>query len=191
MGTQIQNYYMRAEPKYEYPPNNSTTQNIELHNQRKLLASKNMSMSTSMYENSMEYMNNSSINMNRYYNNENKNEIKENNIIEENMKEENRIMEENKKKGIEEEIEDPDEIMFKEKEKEKEKSKKEDGSELSEDTEKHSDNEKEYNDNLYAQYEKVKRVKNKWKVKLKGCIVQKDNKEYICGDIHGELEREW
>jgi len=38
---------------------------------------------------------------------------------------------------------------------------------------------------------KIKRVRNKWKVTLIGCVVQKDNSEYICGRIHGELEREW
>ena len=37
-------------------------------------------------------------------------------------------------------------------------------------------NEKEYNNNLLAQYETVKRIKNKWKINLKGCITQKDNK---------------
>ena len=63
----------------------------------------------------------------------------------------------------------------------------EDLSELSEE----SNHEKEYNNNLLAQYEKVKRVKNKWKVSLKGCIVQKDQMEYVCGKVHGELEREW
>ena len=54
-----------------------------------------------------------------------------------------------------------------------------------------SNNEKEYKNHLLAQYEKVKRVKNKWKVTLKGCIAQKDNMEYVCGKVHGELSRDW
>ena len=73
----------------------------------------------------------------------------------------------------------------------KDNSKKDEESELSDESEKNSDNENEYNDHLLAQYQKVKRVKNKWKVTFIGCVVQKDNKEYICGKIHGELEREW
>ena len=89
-------------------------------------------------------------------------------------------------------VEDPDENLFRQIDnKEKENSKKDDESELSDDSEKKSDDERDYNDHLLAQYERVKRVKNKWKVILKGCIVQKDNTEYICGKIHGELEREW
>ena len=56
-----------------------------------------------------------------------------------------------------------------------------------------SNNEKDYNNHLLAQYETVKRIKNnkKWKVNLKGCISQKDNMEYVCGKIHGELLKEW
>ena len=49
----------------------------------------------------------------------------------------------------------------------------------------------EFENHLLAQYEKVKRVKEKWKISLKGCIVQKDKKEYVCGKIHGELTRDW
>ena len=98
----------------------------------------------------------------------------------------------NKDKKVEEVVEDPDEYMFREQnDKDKEDSKKGDESELSADSDKNSDNELEFNDQLLAQYDKVKRVKNKWKVILKGCVVQKDNKEYICGKVHGELERDW
>ena len=98
----------------------------------------------------------------------------------------------NNKESKDDKIEDPDELIFRgQKENEKENSKKDEGSELSEDSENNSDNELEFTDQLLAQYEKVKRVKNKWKVSLKGCVVQTDNKEYICGKVHGELEREW
>lgn len=98
----------------------------------------------------------------------------------------------NNKDDKAENVEDPYEYMFKDQdEKDKDNSKKDEESELSDESEKNSDNENEYNDHLLAQYQKVKRVKNKWKVTFIGCVVQKDNKEYICGKIHGELEREW
>lgn len=97
--------------------------------------------------------------------------------------------EEEKEKNV---VEDPDEFLFREQDNKNEKnSQKESESELSPVSDKNSDNERDFNDHLLAQYEKVKRVKNKWKVNLIGCVVQKDNKEYICGKIHGELEREW
>ena len=98
--------------------------------------------------------------------------------------------EEGKDKNV---VEDPDEFLFREQDNKNEKNsqKDESESELSPDSDKNSDNEKDFNDHLLAQYEKVKRVKNKWKVNLIGCVVQQDNKEYICGKIHGELEREW
>ena len=98
--------------------------------------------------------------------------------------------EEEKDKNV---VEDPDEFLFREQDNKNDKNsqKDESESELSPDSDKNSDNEKDFNDHLLAQYEKVKRVKNKWKVNLIGCVVQQDNKEYICGKIHGELEREW
>ena len=116
----------------------------------------------------------------------NLNNLKSSNNINDNINEKS-----NKKKN-EEVVEDPDEYMFREqKDNDKEDSKKDDESELSADSGKNSDNELEYNDQLLAQYDKVKRVKNKWKVILKGCVVQQDNKEYVCGKVHGELERDW
>ena len=137
------------------------------------------------------------ININEYikdnnidpHNNQLINNINENNIINNNL---NNNGNNDKEKKDENVIEDPDEDMFRDQNiKEKEESKKDDESQLSEDSEKNSDNEQEFHDHLLAQYEKVKRVKNKWKVTLKGCVVQNDNKEYICGRVHGELEREW
>ena len=118
------------------------------------------------------------------YNSNNKNKI--NNI-------ENKENKEKKEKNEKNEIEDPDEYMFREQENKNDKNSKKDDneSELSSDSDKNSENEIDYTDHLLAQYEKVKRIKNKWKVTLKGCVVQKDNKEYVCGKVHGELEREW
>ena len=94
-----------------------------------------------------------------------------------------------KEEAKEEIVNDPDLDVFEEN---KVEEKKNEGDEevlsaLSEE----SNNEKEYKNHLLAQYEKVKRVKNKWKVTLKGCIAQKDNMEYVCGKVHGELSRDW
>ncbi len=120
------------------------------------------------------------------------NNIKDNNVMNNINNINNNNNNNNKDDKGENPVEDPYEKLFRQQvDKDKENSKKEDESELSDDSEKNSDNEKDYNDHLLAQYERVKRVKNKWKVTLKGCVVQKDNKEYICGKIHGELEREW
>ena len=71
--------------------------------------------------------------------------------------------EEEKDKNV---VEDPDEFLFREQDNKNEKNsqKDESESELSPDSDKNSDNEKDFNDHLLAQYEKVKRVKNKWKV---------------------------
>ena len=121
---------------------------------------------------------------------ETSNEQNINNEIEHNV--ENKINNnENKKeeRPKKEDIEDPDAIFFA---KDKVKEKVDEGDEevlsaLSEE----SNNEKEYDNHLLAQYESVKRIKNKWKVNLKGCIAQKDNMEYVCGKLHGELSREW
>ena len=108
----------------------------------------------------------------------------------------NEIIETSNEPNINNEIEhnvenkiDPAEEIF---EKNEKKEKTDEGNEevlsaLSEE----SNNEKEYNNHLLAQYETVKRIKTKWKVNLKGCIAQKDNMEYVCGKIHGELERDW
>ena len=121
------------------------------------------------------------------YNSNNKNKI---NNIENKENKEKKENNENKEKN---EVEDPDEYMFREQENKNDKNSKKDDneSELSSDSDKNSENEIDYTDHLLAQYEKVKRIKNKWKVTLKGCVVQKDNKEYVCGKVHGELEREW
>ena len=224
-------------PNYEYSPNNSTSQNVELYKQKQnqfqniqnnypyqdmhlmstdqlnynnvpfnslkpgpfympqndYISSYQVDYKPSMINNNIminkdandtysNQLNSKSLNISTV-NNINNN--KDNNNI-------NSINNNNKEDKGENQIEDPDEIMFRQQDnKDKENSKKDDESELSEDTEKNSDNENDFSDHLLAQYEKVKRVKNKWKVTLKGCVVQKDNKEYICGRVHGELEREW
>lgn len=100
----------------------------------------------------------------------------------------------NKSDGVDE---DPDAVLFRNAEKNKnDKSKKEEEDEnekLSSEGEVDSDNdnEKDYNNLLLAQYEKVKRVKNKWKVVFKDCVIQTGDEEWICGKIHGDLDRDW
>jgi transcription initiation factor TFIIA large subunit len=60
-------------------------------------------------------------------------------------------------------------------------------SELSKD----SNLENECKDTLYAQYEKVHRVKNKWKCSFKDAVLQINGKEYVFDKVTGELERNW
>ena len=52
-------------------------------------------------------------------------------------------------------------------------------------------NEDEGRDFLYTQYEKVHRVKSKWKCNFKDAVLQINGKEYIFDRIVGELERDW
>ena len=135
-------------------------------------------------------------NPNQNINNQNNNNINENlekkndslNII---NNENNKNKKENENK--EDEFIDPDEAYFEKEDKKKEDKKEEDdeNDELSSESDKNSNNEKDYNDHLLAQYNKVKRIKNRWKVSFQGCVIQKDKKEYICGKLTGDLEREW
>jgi len=159
--------------------NQNYINNSDIYSSTQSLGEKNKFINNNIIENNLDS-----------YNNKDQNKIL--NLSLENSINNNLNDKTNKDKKIEEVVEDPDEYMFREQnDKDKEDSKKGDESELSADSDKNSDNEQEFNDQLLAQYDKVKRVKNKWKVILKGCVVQQDNKEYICGKVHGELERDW
>ena len=115
----------------------------------------------------------------------------ENNIMNETQNFENNIENnENDEKKEENYIDPEHEALEKKKSDEENNPDQEEGDNLSDVTDEPNE-EVQFNNYLLAQYEKVKRVKNKWKVSLKGCIVQKDKKEYVCGKIHGELSREW
>ena len=203
-----------------YSPNNNTDENIQeyLHNKQKSMY---MNNSFQNAENSLSLLPYNSLPLSQYqvgyqlpnnfnsqyevkhqnYNNNNNlstneinletnNEPNLNNDTEQNTENKINNNENKKEEGPKkEEIEDPDAIFFA---KDKVKEKVDEGDEevlsaLSEE----SNNEKEYDNHLLAQYESVKRIKNKWKVNLKGCIAQKDNMEYVCGKLHGELSREW
>jgi hypothetical protein len=167
--------YFFQHPEYFSPPNNSQNYLNKINN--------NISIKDNSSQNyiNQELVKNLNSDNNGY---SNQNDNNNNSINVKNNKEEE------KDKNV---VEDPDEFLFREQDNKNEKNsqKDESESELSPDSDKNSDNEKDFNDHLLAQYEKVKRVKNKWKVNLIGCVVQQDNKEYICGKIHGELEREW
>jgi len=65
-----------------------------------------------------------------------------------------------------------------------------DGEELSSPTISNNQEEVE-KDFLYTQYEKVHRVRTKWKCNFKDAILQINGKEYIFEKITGELERDW
>ena len=197
-----------------YSPNNNTNDNIQeyLHNRNKSFY---MNNSYQNQENSLSLLPYNSMPISQYQvgyqfnpqfdnrqknninNNISSNEINLESSIEPNINNEiEQINDKNinndeikKEEAKEEIVNDPDLDVFEEN---KEKKKKNEGDEevlsaLSEE----SNNEKEYKNHLLAQYEKVKRVKNKWKVTLKGCIAQKDNMEYVCGKVHGELSRDW
>ena len=92
--------------------------------------------------------------------------------------------------------EDPDMALFRRDEDKKENKKddpkvEDDLSDEEEDDKASSDSEKDYKDSLITQYEEVKRIKSKWKVKFKNCVVQKDGKEFICERLTGVIGRDW
>lgn len=205
----IQDYVFKppypGQSKYDYPPENTTFQNMEEYKRRRALEEQNLSLNNSNF---------GSVNFEEQifftdYNTNNNTELDEfnqkNNIIsqkeseiraklnrenEENDKKKNKITE--KKENLPPKVEDPDEMLFMQNNKELDKNKVEnDNSELSDVESEHNSEEKDYNDKVLAQYENIKRIKSKWKIVLKGCIVQKDNDEYVFPKIHGELSRDW
>ena len=197
--------------KIEYSPNNNTSQNIDIYMKNKQVSQNynyntgyNMNLVSpeqSAYNN-IQYSNYNPNNnfQTQYYMQTNENlfsppiEMKNNNMNNNIMNNDNNINnnKNNIKENKEEEVEDPDEVNFRNPgDENKEDSKVNEDDELSSVSEKNSENEQEFKDQLLAQYHKVKRIKNKWKVQLKGCVVQKDNIEIICGKVNGELEREW
>ena len=193
---------------FTYGKNNTTNDNIDIYRKNLEQAMKQNtnlnlrpynSFSNNAYQSSFQLQNQNSQNLDQRQNTFNNNEIiyettTDNNIIEnpnyENTYGNNNDINNTVEKKEEEEVIDPEQELFEQLIKDKKDKNKDEEDELS------SYNEESYNENdfsnlLLAQYEKVKRVKNKWKVCLKGCIVQKDKKEYVCGKIHGELSREW
>ena len=199
-----------------YSPKNNTSQNIEIYN--KLNKNQNnisgINQSTNnqtdtynffSYDNNVgnstyqiaDYLQTpNNVQINNYYNNinneniDNKNNIINNNQIK-NDKSDNKIK--NEKEKEKEIIEDPDEILFKNDDNKNKDEKNEDKESLSSFSDKNSFDEKEYNNVLYSQYknDKIKRIKNKWKVHLHGCILDNDNKETVLGNVNGDLERDW
>ena len=49
----------------------------------------------------------------------------------------------------------------------------------------------EAKDFLLAQYEKVHRVRNKWKIGFKDAVLHFNGKEYVFDKVVGELDRDW
>ena len=201
----VNNYHPST---YTYNKYNTTNENIdiyrknleiELRNNTLLNLNPHNSFSNNAYQSSIQIQNQNSQNIDQRQNSFNNNEINfetttENNMIETQNFEStygnnNNNTINNTAEKKENKLIDPEEELFEMKNK-KDKDKEEEEDELSSYNE-DSYNEKDFSNLLLAQYEKVKRVKNKWKVSLKGCIVQKDKKEYVCGKIHGELAREW
>lgn len=199
-GNQPQNFLLS---NTAYSQNNSINQyNNKVNNQINILNSppliingggeQSIYESTSYYPNPTEYLiSNNQNNMNDNINYINNNTINNENTNNIDNQINNKINNKKEKEKEEDIIEDPDEILFRKGEQKEDNPNEEDEGSLSSESDKNSYNEKDFKDHLLAQYEKVKRVKNRWKVYLKGCVVQKDKKEYICGKINGDLEREW
>lgn len=176
-----------------YGKNNTTSENIDVYLQNKHLMENNTSLNLSHYDSfynptyqGESQIHNNIVNQQNDTTNENNinNETNENNINENN--------DNDKKEEENNELEDPAlKIFLMDNKNDKQKKENDDEEDNLSDLSGESNDEKDFTDNLLAQYDKVKRVRNRWKVSLKGCIVQKDKTEYICGKVHGELSREW
>ena len=176
-----------------YGKNNTTSENIDVYLQNKHLMENNTSLNLSHYDSfynptyqGESQIHNNIVNQQNDTTNENNinNETNENNINENN--------DNDKKEEENNELEDPAlKIFLLDNKNDKQKKENDDEEDNLSDLSGESNDEKDFTDNLLAQYDKVKRVRNRWKVSLKGCIVQKDKTEYICGKVHGELSREW
>ena len=80
--------------------------------------------------------------------------------------------------------------------KEKENEKKKDDEDLEEslsslNSDDNDEAQEKYSDFLIAQYEKVHRVKSKWRINLKDVILHCDGKEMVFERVSGELTRDW
>ena len=209
---QIQQYIFRPSyqnpSKFEYSPYNTANQNIEEYKRPQMLEKQilyyNNNTNTQNMQETLIDNNNNNVESNNQSENltkkesegmgNNSNKDSNKNSNKELNNKEKKDKKAKKKKKEEEKIEDPDEMLFQnagEKKDGEKKDEDDENSELSECSENYYDVEKDYNEKLLAQYESVKRIKNKWKINLKGCVVQKDNEEYICSKIHGELSRDW
>ena len=180
-----------------YGKNNTTSENIDVYLQNKHLMENNTPLNLSHYDSfynptyqGESQIHNNIVNQQNDTTNENNinNETNENNINENNDNDND----DGKKEEENNELEDPAlKIFLMENKNDKQKKENDDEEDNLSDLSGESNDEKDFTDNLLAQYDKVKRVRNRWKVSLKGCIVQKDKTEYICGKVHGELSREW
>jgi hypothetical protein len=180
-----------------YGKNNTTSENIDVYLQNKHLMENNTPLNLSHYDSfynptyqGESQIHNNIVNQQNDTTNENNinNETNENNINENNDNDND----DGKKEEENNELEDPAlKIFLLDNKNDKQKKENDEEEDNLSDLSGESNDEKDFTDNLLAQYDKVKRVRNRWKVSLKGCIVQKDKTEYICGKVHGELSREW
>ena len=79
----------------------------------------------------------------------------------------------------------------KNKEKDKEQEQKEEDDEELSSLSSESIEQEEAKDFLLAQYEKVHRVRNKWKIGFKDAVLHFNGKEYVFDKVVGELDRDW
>ena len=169
----------------QYPPNATASQNIQIYLKNNQMTNYTPTVSDVSYNNNLMMKSN--------YNNENN--IYDNNsgLMQNNN---NNTINESKNLNKKNDIEDPDMELFS-KDEDKKDNKKDDQkvdddlSDEDEDDKESSDSEKEYKDSLLTQYEEVKRIKNKWKVKFKNCVLQKDGKEFVSEKLTGVIGRDW
>lgn len=183
--------------EYNYPPNSTTNQNIELYKKSQIKYNKEPSyqqQQLSLANNLIDDTNNSQNNINIIQSN-NLNQSQNQNQLnnDTNILKKNSSVAANDK---EDKIADPEVAKFlmegqNVKVEDNKDENVDDGDSLGGEDEESSDNESNYKDVLLTHYEDVKRIKNKWKVKFKNCVVQKDGQEYICDKIVGEIERDW
>ena len=87
---------------------------------------------------------------------------------------------------------DPDEKLFNDPEKEDiKKNDDNDEEDLSPLNSDYDEGQDEYPDFLIAQYDKVHRVKERWRITLRDAIYHCKNKEYVFDKVNGELNRDW
>ena len=98
-------------------------------------------------------------------------------------------------KNNEDDERDPDEDLFKEEKNDKKNEKNNEEEEYEENlsplNEENDEIEDEYHDFLISQFEKVHRIKDRWKVIFKDVIINCNGKELIIDKISGELKRDW
>ncbi len=188
--------------KKNFDVNNNNNNNKDIYSEQ--LSNQNLILNNNNFNlNLQQYNNNKSLNtpiLNSQYLEDNKQNIlkKFDNIsINNNNNNNNNSENLNQEIKTEEELNDPylkyfNENNHKFEEKEENNEQKENDEVLSElEDEADEEEDKDSKDYLLCQYEKVHRVKTKWKVTLNEVILHAKGKEYVYKKLNGDLERDW